>query len=238
VKSGIAIMDLNVDGLALVILLVAVLWNAMQDLEKRESRWSNRLASTTVGKSDAARNVSVVREPVIDRFDDNLASKLADICGVEPSFDATWFLDSVRIVYETVLAAFAQGDCELLKELLDTGAYDTFAQEIARREAETEHFELTFIGLTRADIVDAGVFNDVMRITVVFESELVMATYNPAGTLISGDPVHVTTSSDLWTFIRNRDSRNPGWKLAVTEANDRNRREEEQLKQAAQIEMV
>jgi predicted lipid-binding transport protein (Tim44 family) len=228
-------MELSADGLALVIVLVAILWNAFRGVE-REIRRSGQLAKVAAGKLDGAKVAAAVEGTAIG--DDDLACQLADISAAEPSFDATWFVDNARLVYETVLAAFAQGDRARLKELLDTDAYETFAQHIGRREAQGERLDLILIGLTRADIVDATLFNDVMRIRVAFESELIMATYGPAGTVISGDATDVTVCSDLWTFTRTGRSRNRVWKLAATEPNVSDNPKKKQSNQASQLEMA
>jgi predicted lipid-binding transport protein (Tim44 family) len=226
-------MELSADGLALVIVLVVVLWNAFRSVE-REIRRSGQLAKATAGKP--AKVAAAVEGTVVN--DDDLARQLADISAAEPSFDATWFVDNARLVYETVLAAFAQGDRARLKELLDTDAYETFAQHIGRREAQGEHLDLILIGLTRAEIIDATLFNDVMRIRVAFESELIMATYGPAGTVISGDATDVTVCSDLWTFTRTGRSRNRVWKLAATELNVSDNPKKKQSNPASQLEMA
>jgi predicted lipid-binding transport protein (Tim44 family) len=226
-------MELSADGLALVIVLVAVLWNAFRGAE-REIRRSAQLAKVTAGKP--AKVAAAVEGTAVN--DDDLARQLADISAAEPSFDAIWFVDNARLVYEAVLAAFAQGDRARLKELLDTDAYETFAQHIGRREARGERLELILIGLTRADIVDAALFNNVMRIRVAFESEIIMATYGPAGTVISGHATNVTVCSDLWTFTRSYRSRDRVWKLAATELNVSDNPKKKQSNPASQLEMA
>jgi predicted lipid-binding transport protein (Tim44 family) len=234
-RSGSAIIELNAEGLAIIIVLVAVLWNAFQGIE-REIRRSGPLAKAVARRSDRAKSPAATKEKAAG--DDNLAHQLADISVAEPSFDATWFVDNARLVYETVLAAFAQGDRARLKELLDTDAYETFAQHIGHREAQGERLDLILIGLTRADIVDATLFNNVMRIRVAFESELIMATYGPAGTVISGDATDVTVCSDLWTFTRTCRSRNRVWKLAATEPDVSDSPKKKQSKPTSQLEMA
>jgi predicted lipid-binding transport protein (Tim44 family) len=39
-----------------------------------------------------------------------------------------------------------------------------------------------------------------------------------AGEVVDGDPVRVSTVTDIWTFARNTRSRNPNWTLVATEA--------------------
>jgi predicted lipid-binding transport protein (Tim44 family) len=219
-------MQLDLEVLTLAIVFGMALWKAQRILEDLKERAWRQLHHATEASDEAAASpeaastadaLSLALPVAAGKPDDKSAGRLNDIRLADPAFDAGWFLDSARIVYETVIAAFAHGDRELLKELLTAEVYDIFAHEIAGREARGEHVELTFIGLNRAEIVDAGVFNGVMQVSVDFESELVMATRDASGTVVDGDPAHIMLASDLWTFIRDYASRSPVWKLAATE---------------------
>jgi predicted lipid-binding transport protein (Tim44 family) len=219
-------MQLDLEVLTLAIIFGMVLWKAQRILEDLKERAWRQLHHATDASEEAAAGaeaastadaLSLALPVAAGKPDDRLAGRLNGIRRADPAFDAGWFLDSARIVYETVIAAFAHGDRELLKDLLTAEVYDAFAHEIAGREARGEHVELTFIGLNRADIVDAGVFNGAMQVGVAFESELVMATRDTTGAVVDGDPAHVMVASDLWTFARNLASRSPVWKLAATE---------------------
>jgi predicted lipid-binding transport protein (Tim44 family) len=53
---------------------------------------------------------------------------------------------------------------------------------------------------------------------VRFVSKLVSATHDKAGKVIDGDPVHVGDVTDIWTFARDVNSRDPNWKLVATES--------------------
>lgn len=219
-------MQLDLEVLTLIVVFGVALWKAQRILEDLKERAWRQLHHAVETSDEAAARVeaagtadalSLALPVAAGKAGDKAASRLRDIRLADPAFDAGWFLDSARIVYETVLAAFAHGDRELLKDLLTAEVYDTFAREIAGREARGEHVELTFIGLNRADIAEAGVFNGMMQISIAFESELVMATRSAAGEVVDGDPATVMHASDLWTFVRDLASRSLVWKLAATE---------------------
>jgi predicted lipid-binding transport protein (Tim44 family) len=219
-------MQLYLEVLTLVIIFGMALWKAQQILEDLKERALRQLHHATDASEEAATGaeaastadaLSLALPVAAGKPEDKLAGRLNDIRLADPAFDTGWFLDSARIVYETVIAAFAHGDRELLKDLLTAEVYDAFAHEIAGREARGEHVELTFIGLDRAEIVEAGVFNGAMQVGVAFESELVMATRDATGAVVDGDPAHVMVASDLWTFVRDLASRSPVWRLAATE---------------------
>ncbi len=41
-------------------------------------------------------------------------------------------------------------------------------------------------------------------------------TRNAEGEVVDGDPGEVTTVTDIWTFARNTQSRDPNWTLVAT----------------------
>jgi len=51
---------------------------------------------------------------------------------------------------------------------------------------------------------------------VTFESEVMMAGYDPAGTLVEGDAKTPHSVTDIWTFARDTGSRDPNWALVAT----------------------
>jgi len=57
---------------------------------------------------------------------------------------------------------------------------------------------------------------------VRFVSQLISATRDKAGTVLSGDPQKVKEVTDIWTFQRDvstpRARENPNWKLIATQA--------------------
>jgi predicted lipid-binding transport protein (Tim44 family) len=56
------------------------------------------------------------------------------------------------------------------------------------------------------------------QVTVKFVSELISATRDRGGEVIGGDPKRIKEVTDIWTFAREVDSRDPNWKLIATQA--------------------
>ena len=75
-----------------------------------------------------------------------------------------------------------------------------------------------FVGIDKADIVEAELKKKTAQVTVKFVSELITATRDKAGKVIDGDPKKVREVTDIWTFARDVSSRDPNWKLVATEA--------------------
>jgi predicted lipid-binding transport protein (Tim44 family) len=216
-------MDLDANVLTLLIILGVVMWKARVILRDLETRADHQLHRPILGPAepDGRGNPSDAQKHRPSGGPDlsvAAAHGLDDIRLGDRSFNADHFLDSVRLVYEAVVLAFANGDRNVLRNLLSTDVYETFSQEIAAREGRREQVELSFIGVKRAEIVDASVFNEQMQVIVDLESEFVTATRDEAGRIVAGDPTRIITASDRWTFAKERTSRSPTWKLAATES--------------------
>lgn len=154
--------------------------------------------------------------------DATLASRLMEILRLDPSFDPEHFLRGARQAYEMIVVAFAEGNRRALKELLSTDVLDSFNRAIAERESRGEQIDQSFVGINKADILEADVSTKgAASITVRFVSQLISATRDRSGAIIDGDDQRVKEVVDIWTFSRDVSSkdarRNPNWKLVGTQ---------------------
>lgn len=147
-----------------------------------------------------------------------LAGNLDAILASDRTFDAREFREGAKAAYEMIVTAFAQGDKRVLKDLLSKDVFDGFVGAIAEREKRGDRIETTFVSIDKADFADAQVRGKVAQITMHFVSKLITATYDKAGTVIDGAPDKVVDVTDIWTFSRDLNSRDPNWKLIATES--------------------
>lgn len=147
-----------------------------------------------------------------------LEAALVRIELADPAFSREMFLDGARKAHEMIVTAFAAGDRETLRRLLDPAVLADFEAAIAAREAAGQTLDQTYVGLTGAEIVDASLEGSVARITVRFTSEIVSALRGPDGGIVEGSPEAVRRVVDVWTFERDLSSRDPNWKLVATGA--------------------
>ncbi len=147
-----------------------------------------------------------------------LGRGLRAVITADPGFDPKQFLDGARGAYEMIVTAFAAGDRKTLKPLLSREVYDGFVGAIGEREGRGETIEFNFVGIDRAEIVDAAVKGGTAHVTVRFVTKLITAPRDKAGAVVDGDPVHVSDVTDIWTFARETASRDPNWKLVATES--------------------
>ena len=57
-----------------------------------------------------------------------------------------------------------------------------------------------------------------VQISIKFVSDLITATLDEEGRVIDGDPSEIQEITDVWTFERPVNSRDPNWRLVATEA--------------------
>ncbi len=149
-----------------------------------------------------------------------LTANLMDIFDTDPAFDPDQFATGAKRAYELIVTAFAEGNRKALKELLSAPVFDEFSRSITDREGRNEKIDQTFVGINKADIIDAELDRGSAQVTMRFVSQLITATRDKSGEVISGDPNKVKDVTDLWTFSRDVSSaatrRNPNWKLVST----------------------
>ncbi len=150
--------------------------------------------------------------------DSPLGQSLTALIKADPSFDPGHFLDGGKAAYEAIVMAYAEGDGATLKQLLGDDVYEGFARAIREREQRGEKVESSLVGIDKADIIEAEVKGRTAYVTVKFVSELITSTRDSDGEVIEGDPKKVREVTDIWTFARELNSRNPNWKLVATEA--------------------
>jgi predicted lipid-binding transport protein (Tim44 family) len=142
---------------------------------------------------------------------------LMQLSRADASFDPKQFIDGARQAYEMIVTAFAEGNRKVLKDLLSKEVYEGFCDAITDRESRAEQIDQSFVGINKANIVEADVKGGLAQLTVKFVSQLISATRDKAGAVIGGDPQKIKEVTDIWTFAREVQSRNPNWRLVATQ---------------------
>jgi predicted lipid-binding transport protein (Tim44 family) len=118
-----------------------------------------------------------------------------------------------------IVTAFARGERDTLRPLLSDEVFETFDREIRAREAKKERVDFTFLSLKAARITGAEMKAQVAEIVVTFQSEVMLAGYDPSGALIEGDAKTPHQVTEVWTFARDTRSSDPNWTLISTASN-------------------
>nr|WP_249123431.1 MULTISPECIES: Tim44/TimA family putative adaptor protein [unclassified Bradyrhizobium] len=162
--------------------------------------------------------------PAADRWkgvtepDSPLARGLDAVVAADPSFQPQHFVTGAKSAYEMIVLAFAAGDRRTLKDLLSREVYDGFDAAIREREQRDQKVETRFVGIDKAELVNAELRDRSAQVTVRFSSQMVTVTRDKSGAVVDGSPEKVTDVTDIWTFARDTTSRDPNWKLVGTES--------------------
>jgi predicted lipid-binding transport protein (Tim44 family) len=149
---------------------------------------------------------------------EQLADGLMSVARADRSFDPEHFLTGARQAYEMIVTAFAEGNRKVLKGLLSRDVFEGFSAALADREGRGEQIDQSFVGINKAEILEAELKGGMAHVTVRFTSELISATRDRDGAVVAGDPKRIKEVIDIWTFAREVASRDPNWKLVATQA--------------------
>jgi predicted lipid-binding transport protein (Tim44 family) len=141
---------------------------------------------------------------------------LVDIKLADRSFEAEHFLAGAKKAHEMIVAAFAKGDRQTLRPLLNDEVFTAFDQTIKGREFRKESVRFTLVGYKDAKITHAAFKGRTAEITVSYSVQFVSSTTNAEGAVIEGDPSAVRDVTDVWTFSRDVRGSDPNWTLVAT----------------------
>jgi predicted lipid-binding transport protein (Tim44 family) len=157
-------------------------------------------------------------EPDTDRVSSPLDDALRMITRADRTFDQAHFLAGAKAAYEMIVTAFAHGDRKALQPLLSKDVFNNFDFAISERERLGQIAETKFVGIERAEIVEAHLNGNTAEVTVRFLSHLITATMDRDGAVIEGDANRVTDVTDVWRFARDVTSSDPNWHLVATDS--------------------
>ncbi len=128
------------------------------------------------------------------------AAGMEAIAAEDDSFSPEEFTRGARKAYEMIVAAFADGDRDALRQLVDQDVFDAYSDAIAERErAGSEPMRL--VRLRQARISEASVdAGNMARVLVSFESDL-------------SDGENMRSAKEIWTFKRQLKIDSPNWLL-------------------------
>lgn len=140
------------------------------------------------------------------------------ITATDRGFDVEQFLTGAKAAYEMIITAFAAGDRAALQPLLSPEVFDAFAAVIAQREAAGHKATTSLVSIDKTSVADAELRSGTAQITVKFVVKMANAVHDAEGKLVEGSPDKIVEVTDLWTFARQVDARDPNWVLVATES--------------------
>ncbi len=138
----------------------------------------------------------------------------------DPSFTVAKFLEGAAKAFEYIVAAYAKHDTDTLKPLLSADVYGRFSASIQDREDRGEITETELVVLKPPKLESLEVEDGRVVAAVRFQSEQVNVVKDKDGKVVEGDRDHVESVTDIWTFARDLNSRDPNWILIATRSLD------------------
>jgi predicted lipid-binding transport protein (Tim44 family) len=143
-------------------------------------------------------------------------SGLLDISRADRNFDINFFLEGAQEAFVMIVEAFAKGERETLKDLLDPAVYESFANAIAEREKRSETMHAEILAVRRAEVIEARLNGRIAAVTVRFQADEISVTKDDNGVIISGHEEKIVPMRDIWTFARDTRGRDPRWLVTET----------------------
>lgn len=169
------------------------------------------LSGNVVADMPLERNMSVARDA---------EAGLAEIARADRTFQTTAFLRSAQDAFVMIVEAFAGGDRDTLKMLLAEPVFKAFLGVINQREATGQKASVEIHAIRKAEIVAARLEHRDAFVTVRFIADETNVLRDSADQVLHGNPDRVTETVDVWTFVRDTKSREPGWLLIETNDED------------------
>ena len=127
------------------------------------------------------------------------------------------FLKGAKIAYETIITNFANGNIKNIKSLLDKKIFDQFNEAIKDRKDKGHISNTTFIGINSASIKEHETNNNILEVTVDFDSEIISCIKDKDDNILLGDPKKIKKVYDTWKFSKDIRSKNLNWILIDTQ---------------------
>lgn len=148
--------------------------------------------------------------------DSPIGAGLTKIKLADHRFEPGAFTDGARAAYEMIVDAFAKGDRDALRPLLNDQVFDNFVGAIDDREDKGHTLETKIVAINGTEIIDAEMKDKVAEATVKFVSEMISVTRDEAGEVLPDQLGGTQEVTDIWTFARDTRDRDPNWQLIET----------------------
>jgi len=135
----------------------------------------------------------------------------------DPNFSEEEFIIGAKQAFKIIIEAFVDSDVEKLKPLIDYELLKSFTKSISEREARQEKQFVDIISITKLDIVNISLNDNVASISIKIESEQIKYTIDKNDKIIDGNKDVSEIIKDKWVLERDISSNDPNWKLVETD---------------------
>ncbi len=174
----------------------------------QNSEGNEQNSKIDLGKKDFTNVVSLGNEKL--NINKNTISK------VDPTFNENEFLKGAQNFFQMVIDGFVKGDLKEILNFIDDKLIKNFQSVIDERLADEETLQIDIIKINSIQIKDVKTLKNLLRVSVLFETEQIKVLKDKTGKIIDGDQNNSILVKDLWTFEKKIQSKDLNWKLVET----------------------
>ncbi len=192
--------------------------NPLNEIEREKSAQPidrGRVVDITDIPSDLNKDFDARRFPGLDIRTEAL-SGLLDIMKYDAGFDPYRFIQGAKDAFPIIVEAFAAGDTETLHDLLAPNIYKAFVNVIDARIARGETISSEIHAVRKLEIIETRLAGPMAYITIRMTADETCVIRDADQKIISGNPDRVTELTDVWTFGRDTNSKDPTWLVYET----------------------
>ena len=177
-----------------------------------------------INPKDVLDNMGLEKKPEPQRqeYTGPASQGLAQIAAIDPSFSLSVFLDGAKGAYGVILEAFAEGNKDVLADLLTDDVRDSYFTAIDELADKGLKQVTDLARLMDAEVVGAECVGNIGKIRVAYFAELATALTDEDGEVVEGDLDMLSRVKEVWSYERDLKSKNPNWKLSGVEPHTTN----------------
>ncbi|MBV6634104.1 MAG: Tim44 domain-containing protein [Alphaproteobacteria bacterium] len=147
----------------------------------------------------------------------SVAAQIERVQRIDGNFDEDHFNEGAKAAFPMIVEAFAAGEKEVLRDLLDDGIYQDFAAAIDDRAQSGETMTTEIKAVHDVSVLEAKIKDRMIEVTVrIISDQVNELTRKQAANEGSGVEPATVEITDIWTFARPVGSDVPNWKLIET----------------------
>ena len=184
---------MNLDKILLIFLMFYLGWRFYELIHKEKNVGKIRLISKKTGQVIELNLLDDKGHPII-----------------QPITSDEAFIVVAKDMFARIVQGFTTGNLEKIKTLISPKVLNAFKNAIDNRRAQNQHVEFTLVDFKNVRLLKT---NSAKIRQVAFTTEQINLLKDKEGNIISGDPMYVTTVSEVWTFEQQSDKT---WVLSAT----------------------
>lgn len=184
---------MNLDKLLLILLVFYLGFRLYESFHKEKNMGKIRLISKKTGQVIELNLLDDKGQPILQPINPDEA-----------------FIVIAKDMFSRIVHGFTTGNLDKIKNLMSPKVLTVFNQAIESRRSQNHYMDFTLVDFKEVKLLKTN--SEKVR-QVSFTTEQINLLKDKEGNIISGDPMYVSTVSEIWTFEQQADK---SWVLSAT----------------------